>query len=102
MEVSQSSTESFTAFGPESQPGGRVLDLFEDRITTHRPPRAGSDEYSSYMKDLDQALAAAEADSDCLVVSSDVLVPKLATVQASAAALVFWGGQEVKQVVSAA
>jgi hypothetical protein len=62
------STELFSAFGPDSRLGGWVLDLFLDWITSHCPPCMGLDEYLSYMKD-----------PDCLVVSSDVSVPKLAT-----------------------
>jgi hypothetical protein len=46
------SWDEFEPFGVESRPGGRVLDLFMDRISTKRPPSAKSEDIATYEKDL--------------------------------------------------
>jgi hypothetical protein len=46
------SWDEFEPFGVESRPGGHVLDLFVDRISTKRPPSAKSEDVATYEKDL--------------------------------------------------
>jgi len=49
-------TEEFQALHPETQPGNRVLDIFQDCITCHLAPRMSDDGYGDYIKQLDRAL----------------------------------------------
>jgi len=52
-------TEMFQASHPETQPGNRVLDIFQDRISRHLAPKMSNDRYGDYIKQLDVALTMA-------------------------------------------
>src|SRR3984885_5294207 len=86
--------DEFEPFGPESRPGGRVVDLFSYRISVHRPP-SEEDDMAAYVRDLDSALRSAGEDATCLVVASDASVPRDRSFQAAVATLVYAGGVQV-------
>ena len=94
-------TETFQALHPEVELGNRVLDLFPDRIIWHLTPKMSDDHYGDYVKQLDAALTAARQDVDCIHTSSDASAPTKGALQASLAALVFWGGTKIAHMVVA-
>jgi len=93
--------ESFQALHPEVEPGNRILDLFPNCIIQHLAPKMSNDCYGDYVKQLDMALASARRDVDCVHTLSDASAPTRGALQASLAALVFWGDTKIAHIVVA-
>jgi hypothetical protein len=93
--------DEYKVFGPESSPGNRIRDLYPHRIFTRCLPSKSDEDIVAYQADLKHTWLKACADELCLVVAVDVAVPKVATFQAVACALIFQGGTQVDCVVSA-
>jgi hypothetical protein len=94
--------DEYDPFGPDSQPGNRVVDLFQSRFHRHGPASKKDEDIAKYKDQLDLAWAEAYVDESCCVVAADASVPTGGVFQAAAAALVFRQGDVVSRVVSAA
>jgi hypothetical protein len=97
--------DEFEPFGPESQPGLLVEDLFASHITRHHPVPVDGDKkkgIEAYIKALDSAWDLSLTDELCLVIASDASIPKSDQHQAVAAALVYRMGDELHHVITAA
>ena len=68
------SQDKFEPFGPESRPGNRVLDLYGDHVTIHRPPSSKEDNVAEYIQNMDAALRSAEEDTSCRGIALDVSI----------------------------
>jgi hypothetical protein len=89
-------------FGPDSQPGNRVVDVFQSHFHRHGPASKKDEDIAKYRDQLDLAWAEAYVDESCCVVAVDASVPTGGVFQAAAAALVYRQGDVVSRVVSAA
>jgi hypothetical protein len=94
--------DEYEIFGSESSPGNHIRDLFPDHIVTHHMASKSDEDFVAYQADLKRAWREACVDELCLVVAVDTAVPKVATFQAVACALIFSGGAQVDRVISAA
>jgi hypothetical protein len=86
--------------GPDSQPGNRVVDLFQSRFHRHGPTSKKDEDIAKYKNQLDLAWAEAYIDESCCMVAADASVPTGGVFQAAAAALVYRQGEVVGCVVS--
>jgi hypothetical protein len=94
--------DEYDPFGPDSQPGNCVVDLFQSRFYRHGPASKKDEDIAKYKDQLDLAWADAYVDESCCVVAADASVPTGGVFQAAAAALVYRQGDVVGRVVSAA
>jgi hypothetical protein len=94
--------DEYDPFGPDSQPGNRVVDLFQSRFHRHGPASKKDEDIAKYKDQLDLAWAEAYVDESCCVVAADASMPTGSVFQAAAAALVYRQGDVVSRVVSAA
>jgi hypothetical protein len=94
--------DEFDPFGPNSQPGNRVVDLFQSCFHRHGPASKKDEDIAKYKDQLDSAWAEAYIDESCCVVAADASVPTGSIFQVAAAALVYRQGDVVGRVVSAA
>jgi hypothetical protein len=94
--------DEYDPFGPDSQPGNRVVDLFQPCFHKHGPALKKDKDIMKYKDQLDLAWAEAYVDESCCVVAMDASVPTGGVFQAATAALVFRQGEVVSHVVSAA
>jgi hypothetical protein len=81
--------DKYDPFGPDSQPGNRVVDLFQPRFHRHGPASKKDEDIAKYREQLDLAWAEAYVDESCCVVAADASVPTGGVFQAAAAALVY-------------
>jgi hypothetical protein len=81
--------DEYDPFGPDSQPGNRVVDLFQSRFHRHGPASKKDEDIAKYKDQLDLAWAEAYVDESCCVVAADASMPTGGVFQAAAAALVF-------------
>jgi hypothetical protein len=81
--------DEYDPFGPDSQPGNCVVDLFQSRFHRHGPALKKDEDITKYQDQLDLAWAEAYIDESCCVVAADASVPTGGVFQAAAAALVF-------------
>jgi hypothetical protein len=95
--------DEYDPFGPDSQPGNRmVVDLFPSRFHRHGPASKKDEDIAKYRDQLDLAWAEAYIDKLCCMVAVDASMPTGGVFQAAAAALVYRQGDVVSRVVSAA
>jgi hypothetical protein len=94
--------DEYDPFGPDSQPGNRVVDLFQLRFHRHGPTLKKDEDIVKYKDQLDLAWAEAYVDKSCCVVAADTSMPTGGIFQVAAAALVYRQGDVVSHVVSAA
>jgi hypothetical protein len=94
--------DKYDPFGPDSQPGNRVVDLFQSCFHRHGPVSKKDKDITKYKNQLDLAWAEAYVDESCCVVAADVSMPAGGIFQVAAAALVYRQGEVVSHVVSAA
>jgi hypothetical protein len=94
--------DEYDPFGPDSQPGNHMVDLFQSCFHRHGPTSKKDEDIAKYREQLDLAWAEAYVNESCCVVAADASVPTGGTFQAAAAALVYRQGDVVSRVVLAA
>jgi hypothetical protein len=94
--------DEYDPFGPDSQPGNHVVDLFQSHFRRHGPASKKDKDIVKYKDQLDLVWAEAYVDELCCVVAVDASVPTGSVFQAAAAALVYQQGEVVGRVVLAA
>jgi hypothetical protein len=94
--------DEYDPFGPDSQPGNCVVDLFQSCFHRHGPTLKKDEDIAKYRDQLDLAWAEAYVDESCCVVAADASVPAGGVFPTAAAALVYRQGDVVSCVVSAA
>jgi hypothetical protein len=81
--------DEFEPFGPDSQPGNCVVDLFQSHFLRHGPTSKKDEDITKYKDQLDLVWAEAYVNKSCCVVAADVSMPTGGVFQAAAAAFFF-------------
>jgi hypothetical protein len=81
--------DEYDPFGPDSQPGNHVVDLFRSRFHRHGPASKKDKDIVKYRDQLDLAWAEAYIDKSCCVVAVDASVPAGGGFQVAAFFVVF-------------
>jgi hypothetical protein len=87
--------DEYQPFGPDSQPGNHVVELFQSRFYRHGPVSKKDEDIVKYRDQLDLAWVEAYIDELCCMVAADASVPTGGVFQAAAAALVHQQGEVV-------
>jgi hypothetical protein len=93
--------DEYEPFGPDSQPGNHMVDLFQSHFHRHGPASKKDEDIVKYRDQLDLVWAEAYVDELCCMVVVDASMPTGGVFQAAAAALVYQQGDVVSRVVSA-